>query len=238
MGIEADEIQASPFVQTAILVNQCADRVDGELIGAKIGRLRLEPRLLEPVNLAQLALVAPAKILLETDPTAQIVILLDGLDVATRADYGSALFRWLCEGVLPKNVRLVVTSRPTAEVDDLVAMRGREHVKVITVNPADDRVGADLLTYARQQLCGREVESLVRARGVVLDQFHREVVTRAAGNFLYLVSVARALRDAAAEGDDELAAELLDLDGFPPGVEGLYAKFVTMARLDLRASAG
>jgi hypothetical protein len=236
VGIEADEIQASPFVQTAFLVEQHAEQVDGELIGAKIRRLRLEPRLLEPANLAQLALAAPAKVLLDTEPTAQIVILLDGLDIATRADHGSALFRWLCEGVLPKNVKLVITSRPTADADDLMAMRGREHVKVIKVDPADERVRADLVMYARQQLRGPDVERIVRARGMLLDQFHREVVARAAGNFLYLVSVARALRGATADGDDELASELLNLDGFPPGVEGLYAKFVTMARLDLRAS--
>lgn len=233
VGIRADEVEASPFVQKAIHVTQHADRVDGELIGARIRRLRLEPRLLEPANLSQMALVGPAMVLLDIDPTARIVILLDGLDIATRADSGSALFAWLCEGLLPKNIQLVITSREIDDLHDLETLRPGV-VKRVRLDPDDERVGRDLLSYAQRQLTGPVVESMMQSRGMLLDQFHREVVRRARGNFLYLASYARALRHAAGN-DDELASQLVSLDGLPSGIEGLYAKFVTMVRRDLRA---
>jgi hypothetical protein len=76
-------VVASPFHRTAMLsVELTADVVRGSLIGLDIGRANLEPRLLEPSNLAQLVLVGPAEVLLTKDPAARIVILLDALDEA------------------------------------------------------------------------------------------------------------------------------------------------------------
>ncbi|MCO1575681.1 ATP-binding protein [Crossiella sp. SN42] len=225
VGIRIEDLTASPFHRTAVLeVEQRLGGVAGSVSGVEIGRANLEPRLLEPDNLAHLALLDPAEALHRLDPAARIVILVDALDELA----GSSLLDWLAGGPeLPSNVRLVLSSRPHAELGPLRLARALTEVPI---DPGSGRVTADLLAYAGKVLSVEPVASAVAARGELLDQFHRNVVTRAAGNFLYLATYARAL----AEADPALTGRLLGFDGIPPGLDGLYGFFVETARADLR----
>ncbi|MGW0521313.1 hypothetical protein [Crossiella sp. NPDC003009] len=225
VGVRIEDLTASPFHRTAVLeVEQRLGGVAGSVSGVEIGRANLEPRLLEPDNLAHLALLDPAEALRRLDPAARIVILVDALDELA----GSSLLDWLAGGPeLPSNVRLVLSSRPHAELGPLRSARALTEVPI---DPGAAQVRADLLAYAAKVLSAEPVASAVAARGELLDQFHRNVVTRAAGNFLYLATYARAL----AEGDPALTQRLLSFDGIPPGLNGLYGFFVETARADLR----
>ncbi|WHT16553.1 ATP-binding protein [Crossiella sp. CA-258035] len=225
VGVRIEDLTASPFHRTAVLeVEQRLGGVAGSVSGVEIGRANLEPRLLEPDNLAHLALLDPAEALRELDPAARIVILVDALDELA----GSSLLDWLAGGPeLPSNVRLVLSSRPHTELGPLRSARALTEVPI---DPGSGQVTADLLAYAGKVLSAEPVASAVAARGELLDQFHRNVVTRAAGNFLYLATYTRAL----AEGDPALTSRLLSFEGIPPGLNGLYGFFVETARADLR----
>jgi hypothetical protein len=234
VGIKISDLTVSPFHRTATLeIEQRAGRVAGSLAGVEIGTAHLEPRLLAPANLAHLALVAPAEVLFAKDPSARIVILLDAFDDAARSGVGDGLLDWLSAGgVLPPNVRLVVSSRPTSALGRLRTGRAG-HLTEIGIDPADRRVSADLATYAGSVLGVPDVDEAVRARGLLPDQFHRRVTEHASGNFQYLASYARALADAIAEGAEEPTSRLLRLDSFPSDLAGMYAFFAETARQDI-----
>lgn len=70
VGIRIDDLHASPFHRTAIRIEQQITKTAGTVTGLEVGNATLEPRLLEPDNLAQLALIGPAGVLLQEDPEA------------------------------------------------------------------------------------------------------------------------------------------------------------------------
>jgi hypothetical protein len=233
-GIRISDLTVSPFHRTAVLeVEQRAGRVSGSVTGVEIGNAHLEPRLLEPANLAHLALIAPAEVLLEQDPAARIVILFDALDDAIRAGVGYELLDWLSSGgALPANVRMVITSRPNSALGLLRTGRA-DTLTEIRVDPADRRVGADLVEYAQLTLDSENVTRVVQEHGTFPDQFHRRIAAHASGNFQYLASYARALNDAVTGDDEELITKLLRVDTFPSSLEGIYAFFAERARADI-----
>ncbi|WP_436767971.1 hypothetical protein, partial [Streptomyces sp. URMC 123] len=235
VGIRIADLTVSPFHRTATLeLEQRITRAAGSVTGVEIGTAGLEPRLLEPDNLAYLALIGPAEVLLADDPGARIVILLDALDELAAGGAGpSGLLHWLARGPeLPPNVAIVMTSRPHSALAALRSARAGLLTEV-PVEPGSPEVADDLLTYADRALGTEQVDSAVRARGLLPDQFRRSVVRRAAGNFLYLSAYARALAEAVGRNDTASASRLLDPDGFPQGLAGLYAFFVETARAEL-----
>ncbi|WP_068016152.1 tetratricopeptide repeat protein [Nocardia mexicana] len=226
VGIRIDDLTTSPFHRTAVLeLEQRVAEVSGTATAIEIGYAGLEPRLLEPDNLAHLALLGPAESLLAEDPSARIVILLDALDELTGEHGISSLLRWLADGAeLPANVRIVITSRPHPQLEMLRSARAGRLAE-IAIDPDAGPVLEDLSTYARLTLGAEPVAEAARSAGLFLDQFQRDVVRMAAGNFLYLATYARALHDAVAEGT-AADAELFALDRIPSGLEGLYTYFV------------
>lgn len=234
-GIRIDDLTVSPFYRTARLtVEQHVGRLSGRVTGVEIGMANVEPRLLEPDNLAHLALLGPAGVLADDDPDGpDIVILLDALDEAARVDRDTELLTWLASGPrLPDNVKIVITSRPQSALG-LLRSAADHRLAEIAVEGHDSRVAGDLLAYAEKTLATAEVTRAAQARGLFPDQFLRQAARRAEGNFLYLVSYVRALKDAIASDDTDLADRLFKLEDVPPTLAGIYGLFVELARVEI-----
>jgi hypothetical protein len=246
VGIRIEDLTASPFYQTAaklmldqkddngaLTLDQQVDDAAGDVRGIEIGTASPEPRLLEPANLAHLGLIDPAEALLREDPKARIVILLDALDELAGDRATASLLDWVTEGPeLPPNVSVVVTSRPHRALG-LIRSRREGQLTEVRINPDSPQVADDLLAYARHVLPAGLITAAARDEGLAADEFRREAVSRASGNFLYLSAYARALGDATSREDESLRARLLDLAGFPQGLAGLYRFFAEAVRADL-----
>ena len=150
-------------------------------------------------------------------PDRTIVILIDGLDEATREGRND-LVEFLAHNFakLPDWVRLVLTSRPESEV--VRPLQGLDPVVI----PADsDENRADLTEYLTRELApfARDRAGLGRAVSEVLD--------RSEGVFLYCDWVRREL----AEG----RLSLDRLETFPRGLGGAFAEFFGRRFADRRA---
>ncbi|MFI8393078.1 hypothetical protein [Streptomyces sp. NPDC085540] len=237
VGLRIDDLQVSPFHHTATLeVQQRIGYVGGSVSGIEIGTAQLEPRLLDPDNLAHLALIGPAQVLAEQDPEARIVILLDALDEIADDDLAvprDGLLRWLARSPeLPENIRIVMTSRPHSGLRLLRAAR-EERLTEVVIDPGSAQVADDLRQYADRVLETPAVVAMDRARGRLVGHSKHHAVRRAAGNFLYLATYARALSAAAAEGNDELTDRLLAFSDIPGNLVGLYGFFLELVREDI-----
>ncbi|WP_326771259.1 hypothetical protein [Streptomyces sp. NBC_01445] len=242
VGIKIDDLQVSPFQLTATLeVQQRIGDVGGSVSGIEIGTAQLEPRLLDPDNLAHLALIGPAQVLAEQAPEARIVILLDALDEIADEDLAAprdGLLRWLARSPeLPENIRIVLMSRPHSGLRLLRSAR-EERLTEVVIDPGSAQVGDDLRQYADRVLENPAVVAMERARGRLVGHTKHHAVRRAAGNFLYLATYARALNAAAAEGSDELADRLLTFSDIPGNLVGLYGFFLELVREDIASWPG
>ncbi|MER5944555.1 hypothetical protein ABT127_00680 [Streptomyces sp. NPDC001904] len=236
-GIRIDDLKVSPFHRTASLeVGQRVRDVEGTVTGVEIGTAHLEPRLLDPDNLAHLALIGPAQVLADRDPEARIVILLDALDEIAddhTTEPRKGLLHWLTRSPeLPANVKVVIASRPHAGLRLFRSAR-EERLTDVVIDAASPQVVGDLHTYANLVLERPAILEAERARGNLPGGTKRHAVRRAAGNFLYLATYARALIDAAEERDDELIGELLDFRGVPGQLPSLYGFFLELVRQEL-----
>ncbi|MBM9620223.1 hypothetical protein [Streptomyces zhihengii] len=234
VGIRIEDLRVSPFRRTAsVELEQDIGDVAGTVHGVEIGTAELEPRLLDPDNLAQLALIGPAEVLAAQDPGARIVLLLDALDEMAddaMTDPRKGLLHWLARGPeLPANVRVVMTSRPHAGLRLFRAAR-EERLAEVVIDAGSPQVTADLRAYADRVLETDAVIGMERARGHLPGSAKRYAVRKAAGNFLYLATWARALTDAVARQDGELVDRLLVFGGVPGSLTGLYGFFVELAR--------
>jgi len=236
VGISIGDWISSPFCRNAearLSVEQEVGTVRGSLIGVEIARAILEPRLLEPDNLAQLALVGPARLLQRIDPSARITIVLDALDQAFRTDRHSRLLEWLATGPqLPSNVKIVLTSRPQSALGLLRAVR-RSQMEEILLNSEDHHVTEDLVAYADRALATIGITREAEVRQLFPDQFRRDVARQANGNFLYLASYARALDGAIDSKDAKLKDRLFKLDALPGTIYGIYGVFVELAKFQI-----
>ncbi|MFE6681410.1 hypothetical protein [Streptomyces sp. NPDC057729] len=242
VGIRIEDLSVSPFQRTAALeLEQRIGDVAGTVSGVEIGTARLEPRLLDPDNLAHLALIGPARVLAAQDPEARIVILLDALDEIADDDTvepRKGLLHWLARSPeLPENVRVVMTSRPHSGLRLFRSAR-EEQLTEVVIDAGSPEVVADLRSYADRVLETDAVLAMERARGQLSGSAKQYAVQKAAGNFLYLATYARALTDAIAQQDDELVDRLLAFSGVPGSLTGLYGFFVEMAREALTPWAG
>ncbi|MDQ1015679.1 hypothetical protein [Streptomyces afghaniensis] len=242
VGIRIEDLSVSPFQRTAALeLEQRIGDVAGTVSGVEIGTARLEPRLLDPDNLAHLALIGPARVLAAQDPEARIVILLDALDEIADDDTvepRKGLLHWLARSPeLPENVRVVMTSRPHSGLRLFRSAR-EEQLTEVVIEAGSPEVVADLRSYADRVLETDAVLAMERAKGQLSGSAKQYAVQRAAGNFLYLATYARALTDAIAQQDDELVDRLLAFSGVPGSLTGLYGFFVEMAREALTPWAG
>ncbi|WP_028803747.1 ATP-binding protein [Streptomyces sp. 142MFCol3.1] len=237
IGIKIDDLKVSPFHRTATLeVEQRIGDVAGTVNGVEIGTAHMEPRLLDPDNLAHLALLGPAQVLAEQDPEARIVILLDALDEIAddhTTEPRKGLLHWLTRSPeLPANVKVVMTARPHAGIRLFRSAR-QERLTDVVIDAGSPQVVSDLHNYAHLVLERPAVLAAERARDNLPGSTKRHAVRRAAGNFLYLATYARALIDAAERQDDELVERLLAFNGVPGQLPGLYGFFVELVREEL-----
>lgn len=235
VGIRIDDLAASPFHHTAILeVDQLIARLEGTAHGVEIGRATIDPRLLEPDTLAQLGLLGPAELLLREQPDARIVIVLDALDELAADPRPSALLDWLARGPeLPPNIRVVLSSRPHSALDELRVARSGQ-LSEIAIDPLSAQVRADLAAHVDHVLGSAALTSAVAAEGLLIDQFRRDVLFHAAGNFLYLSLYARALNDAIDRDEPETVRTLVrEIETAAFGLEPLYALLVETARVEV-----
>jgi hypothetical protein len=237
VGIRIDDLSVSPFHRTATLaVEQRLGHVAGEARAVEIGTARLEPRLLDPDNLAHLALIGPAQVLAAQDPGARIVILLDALDEIADDDTTEprkGLLHWLARSPeLPANVQVVITSRPHSGLRLFRAAR-EDRLTEVVIDAGSPQVAGDLRAYADRVLERDAVIAAERSRGNLPGSTKRYAVHRAAGNFLYLAAYARALLDAAEARDDDMVDRLLAFNGVPGELPGLYGFFVELVREEL-----
>ncbi|MFD6326346.1 hypothetical protein ACFWOL_26570 [Streptomyces sp. NPDC058442] len=237
VGIKIDDLKVSPFHRTATLeAEQRVGDLAGELTGVEIGTAHLEPRLLDPDNLAHLALIGPARVLAEQDPEARIVILLDALDEIAddhTTEPRKGLLHWLARSPeLPANVKVIVTSRPHTGMRLFRSAR-EERLTEVVIDAGSPQVVGDLHTYANLVLERQVILAAERARGNLPGSTKRHAVHKAAGNFLYLATYTRALIDAAEEPDDEMVDRLLAFSGVPGRLPGLYGFFVELVREEI-----
>ncbi|WP_411071030.1 hypothetical protein [Streptomyces sp. cmx-4-25] len=237
VGIRIDDLSVSPFHRTAALeLEQDIGDIAGTVHGIEIGTARPEPRLLDPDNLAHLALIGPAEVLADQDPDARIVLLIDALDEIAdddTTDPRKGILNWLARSPeLPANVKVVMTSRPHSGLRLFRAAR-EERLAEVVIDAGSPRVADDLRTYADRVLETDAVIGMERSRGHLPGSAKRYAVRKAAGNFLYLATYARALTDAVARQDDGMVDRLLVFGGVPGSLTGLYGFFVELAREEL-----
>ncbi len=239
IGLQVEDLQISPFYRTSVDVTVTAGVVHGDLIGISAGRMTLEPRLLQLSNLQHLALFDPAAVLLERDPGARTLILIDAVDEIRYEPDGEDILAWLAGcGELPSNLRFVLTSRPDHDLlEPLRAMRGSTLTE-IEIDPSAPDERLDIQADIRRFLDGFAGEPPVR------DAFHRhrlqssrfvkEATEKAEGNFQYVNALARGI-DAALTADpaSEDVRSLLCLEAVPSETAALYRFF--LGRLKARA---
>ncbi len=234
VGVRIDDLTVSPFYRTAVLrLDQTAGSVAGTMVGVEIGQTTLEPRLLEPANLAHLALIAPAAALAVTQPHQRIVVLVDALDEIAD-DFGhSGLLEWLERGPeLPANVRLVLTSRTHSKLE-LFRRRRVGQLVELTIDPASPAVRDDLRSYAARVVGDDAVTAAIQSQGFEPEDLVQTMASRAEGNFAYLVAYGRALQGAIERLDAEFRNRLLRFSEVPMGLEGLYGFFMESIRNDI-----
>ncbi|OEJ22154.1 hypothetical protein AR457_40480 [Streptomyces agglomeratus] len=230
-GIQVDDLVVSPFYRTALQVDQWANRVDGQLRGIAVGHAMVEPRLLQPDNLAMLALGDPAAVLASRAPRERIVVVVDALDELFGYRGSEGLLDWLTHRPeLPSNVSFVMTSRPGRELRSLTAGRGGRRPREITISPASGDVRDDIGKYVTALARKPAAADVIAGRDGGVARFRTSLVARADGNFSYVVSYSRALL-AAMEGDDMEAVErLLSYEELPHGLDEMYGFFLDLVR--------
>jgi WD40 repeat protein len=240
VGISVEDLEVSPFYETALRVEQQADFVAGELAGISVGRLVAEERLLQVTNLQYLAVVDPAELLLRDDPEGRLVILIDALDELRYQPGEESALDWLAAcPELSANVRFVLTSRPDERLLEVFRRRQSEWLREAAMAADPYKVEADLGRYATSFAGEANVAAALAANDIAPDRFIAEMVARAEGNFLYLAALFRALERAVAaveaaepgqRAEQEQLHRLLRLEEVPAGLSELYAFFLSLVR--------
>lgn len=230
VGIQIDDLQVSPFFQTALRVTQQVSEVRGQLTGIAVKATQVEPRLLDPDNLQYLALLDPAKVLLTEAPDARIVVLVDGLDEIAEE---RGLLDWLANSPeLPSNVRFVLTSRPHASLHPLMSRRAKS-LRHLQIETSNTQVRHDLTTYVSRVVGEASITEALTSGGVTVAEFIRQSVEKSDGNFAYLVAYCRALREAVKRKDIAACSHLLRFADIPSGLNDLYGFFLDLLKRDI-----
>ena len=227
-GVRIEDLRVSPFLRTAIRVEQDIQLVGGRMTAIEISQATLEPRILEPGTLAHLALLDPAAALARIEPERTVVVLIDALDELAIQTGGNSILDWLADSPeLPANLRIVLTSRPGRHLDSLRTARAGS-IEEIVLEDRQDLVLGDVRIFA-----GRLFTEIDAAYPDLLDDRQRAaaaLANAAQGNFAYLTAYERALKAALANEDRESIDELLAFEALPAGLQPLYAGFVARLR--------
>lgn len=227
VGVRINELINSPFYHVAVRVEQEIARVRGNVTAIEIGRLVTSPRSLQMQDLQALGLLDPAWRLNETEPEERLVVLVDALDELRFSLAEPDILRALSElPEIPPNLRFVVSSRPDPFLSRLLA---RHDVRELPLLVASQENLNDLRVYAEKVVNIKALSQSLVEFGQEPDMFLEELLAKAAGNFLYLKSVLRAILEAL-----ELPAHhnrlplLLQVRELPDDLGALYASFLSV----------
>jgi WD40 repeat protein len=239
-GIRVEDLAVSPFYGTALRVEQRADVVAGELTGIAAGRLVAEERFLELSNLQYLALLDPAAVLMQEDPRARLVILIDALDELRYSPAGESALDWLATcPELPANVGFLLTSRPDRRLLEVFRRRQAEWLRETAIDADPAAVEVDLARYATTFAAQPAVERALAAHEITSEDFVAGAVARADLNFQYLAALFRAIEQVLAAGyggrepenaRDGTLRRLIRLEELPAGLGELYGFFLSLIR--------
>jgi hypothetical protein len=232
VGAEISRIYASPFHRAVLRIQQDVNQAAGSVTGIRVGEWIADPRLIPVADLEQMALLAPARILGRLRPDARIVVLVDALDELRFRDQDGSLLDWLVNcPPLPRNLRIVLTSRPSLGQLAVFSERQRHCTATLAIDADDLRVQADIRSYARTIIKPSRVAAAIENSGRDTESFVIDLVAKADGNIGYLAAIGRAF-DQAAAGEERRDAldELLRLDRLPDGIQGLHAFFLRLVQ--------
>ena len=231
VGIQIEDLQVSPFYQTALRVEQHVQIAAGELVGVSIKHLTAQPRLRETGNLQYLALIDPAKVLLTERPTERIVILVNGLDELRYQTGGESLLDWLvgCPE-LPENLRVVLACRDDADLLAGFRQSQASWLRELPIHPENLKVQDDLRRCARLLASQAKLGSAFAKVGMPAQTFMEKALGVARGNFQCLVTLFRNLEQAVEHGSEADVQRALALEELPESLEELYAFYIRQAR--------
>jgi tetratricopeptide (TPR) repeat protein len=212
IGVEIGRLVVSSFRRTAFEVRQSAAKA-GHVIAVRIGELIDDLSRTSLADLTRQALIEPAVRLAAADPSASIVLLIDGLDeigAATGWTGGEdSIIDWLTDcAELPENLRVVVTTRPLPL--EQFYRRQQDRFERISLGDHRQQIEDDIAEYA----------AFVLAQAGITGRpgLDREVARKADDVFLYAALWARTVPD------------LLDPQSLPDGLDDLYEYLVGQAR--------
>ncbi len=243
VGVRVGTMRVSPFQHTAVQVQQSVDLVEGSVVGLEIDRMVADPRLYDLGNLQNLALLEPALRLAAQEPDTLMVVIVDAID-EIRHQWSAAggrddLLEWLARcPELPRNLRIVVSSRPDRELLRRFRLAQADRLREENIEPTAGEVRGDLLAYARGLLADPVFAGRSASWGPHGANVARRVAEHAGGSFLYLVLWGKALREAAEAGDEARVAALTDLSVLPAGLDGIYEYFLVLISDTVRHREG
>jgi WD40 repeat protein len=225
IGARIEELRASSFYHVALRVEQEIQRVVGKATALEIGHLVSEPRLLQMQDLQYLGMLDPARLLAQKNPEARIVVLVDALDELRYSPAEPDILRALRElPEIPPNLRFVISSRPEAFLDRLLA---RGDAREMPLDVAGAKNQADLRTYAESALIGDGLSRALTEEGQSPEAFVEGLLHKAAGNFLYLKSVLSGIQEALEDpAKHDQLNHLLRVEELPDDLGALYGYFL------------
>jgi hypothetical protein len=193
IAVRITDLQASPFYRVAIRAEQEIRHAAGKATGVEIGRLVAEPRQMSMQDLQYLGLLDPADFLNQTNPKARIVVLVDALDELRYSPAEEGVLRALCKMPdMPHNLRFMVTSRREKFLDKLI---DRNDARELPLAVRSEENRQDLKDYAEANLSDGRLDPALAQNNRTRVGFIRDLLNKADGNFLYLRSVLRAIKD-------------------------------------------
>lgn len=227
VGVEIDRLIASPFHHNVLRIQQHVTANAGQVVGLRIEELVIEPRLIDTADLANMALADPARALLEVDPGARIVVLVDALDEVRYHNVETNLLRWLANcPALPANVRFVLTSRQGDHELRVFVEKQSRALQTLAIATEDARVTADVETYVERWLAELAHAGVFAHQGTMRDAQATRLANKANGNLGYLDALARAIDSASVREDAGALSRLFDLQRLPDSLQMLYGHFL------------
>jgi WD40 repeat protein len=227
VGARIDELTASPFLTTPVIVEQHIDHVQGRATGVSIGHLNADARGHSVQDLQFLSLIYPLKLLAKVDPTARVVLLVDALDELRFSPTEHDLLRTLTE--LPEldtlsNLRIIATSRDEPLLARLIDRHDTRCLR-FDVDTTDN--DADLREYISRTVSEPTIQTFLSNAHITPAQLAKEQLRNAAGNFLYLKSVLGLLKSTIhSPSRHSQIPDLLRVDGVPGDLTALYGHFI------------
>jgi len=227
IGAWIGKLRASPFYRTAIQVEHVIGRARGGVIALKIDELIDSARLLSMQDLQELGLLYPARLLSLNGSSARIVVLVDALDELRYSPADPDIVRTLREMPdIPENLRFIVSSRDE-NLELLGRLLARNDARHLHLDVTEKENLNDLGNYAGRVISVPQLQQALAEVGSSPEAFADTLLAKAAGNFLYLRSVLDAIQESLADPEKKRLPGLLDVNGLPGDLPGLYGHFLT-----------